>query len=67
MKFLDIKKAIRVIVLIPLYPVVWVMNRIMHRILLESGCWRCRAMIESGNNMGYGVRDESQSKEDKKK
>ena len=52
-----IKTVVKKIVLAPLIPLVWVMNRIMRRILLESGCWRCRAMIESGSDLGYGVRD----------
>ena len=58
MSLSDIKKIMKMIVLAPLIPVVWVMSRIMHEILLSSGCHRCRAMIESGieADMGYTAR-----------
>lgn len=52
-----VKRVAKMIVLAPLIPVVWVMSRIMHGILLESGCWRCRMIIESGSDLGYGARD----------
>ena len=54
---LGVKRVVKIIVLAPLIPVVWLMSRIIHGILLENGCWRCRAMIESGSDLGYGVRD----------
>lgn len=53
----DVKRVVKIIALAPLIPVVWLMSRIMRGILLESGCWRCRAMIESGSDLGYGVCD----------
>ncbi len=53
-----VRRMVRVIVLAPLIPAVWVMSRIMREILLSSGCHRCRAMIESGveADMGYTAR-----------
>jgi len=58
MKVSDVKRAIKIIVLLPVIPVIWLMSRIMREILLSSGCHRCRAMIELGveADMGYTAR-----------
>jgi len=57
-----VKRMVKIIVLAPLIPAVWLMSRIMRRILLESGCWRCRAMIESGSDLGYGIHNSREKK-----
>lgn len=52
-----VKRMVKIIMLVPLIPIVWVMSRIMREILLSSGCHRCRVMIESGveSDMRYAA------------
>ena len=50
-----IKKMVKRIVQGPASRLAQVLYPIMREILLLSGCHRCRAMIESGSNLGYGI------------
>ena len=51
MNLSDIKKIMKIIVFAPVILMYWLLMQ-----NLKENCWRCRAMMESDSNLGYGIR-----------